>query len=93
MVSVCLSVVTNKARQAKARRLGQTLAHSKSFSITLAFPGRYLLAVPHELFPAMPTVECCQFIKLMQSFKSKEYVKASVLAWKKGGSTILNKWV
>jgi hypothetical protein len=41
----------------------------------------------------MAAAECCQFIKLMQSFKSKEYVKASVLAWKKGGSAILNKWV
>jgi hypothetical protein len=64
-----------------------------SFSVTLAFPGRYLLVAPHELFPAMAAVECCQFIKFMQSFKSKEYVKASVLAWKKGGSAILNKWV
>jgi hypothetical protein len=66
---------------------------NRTFSATLAFPGRYLLAAPHELFPttvtffccclfpAMAAVECCQFIKLMQSFKSKEYVKES-FAWR-----------
>ncbi len=81
--------VTDRAGQGRAARADTR----PLFSVTLAFPGCYLLAAPHELFPTMAIAECCQFIKLVQRFKSKEYVKASVLAWKKGGSAILNKWV
>jgi hypothetical protein len=45
-----------------------------TFSAMLAFPGRYLLVAPHELFPTtvaffccclfptMAVAECCQFV-------------------------------
>ncbi len=68
--------VTNfyrKKQMQKRRFLFCAWVPNRTFLATLAFPGRYLLATPHELFlttvaffccylfPAMATAEYCQF--------------------------------
>ncbi len=70
--SLCNKLLYKKIMQ-KRRFLLCTWVPNRTFSTTLAFPGRYLLATPHELFlttvaffccclfPAMATAECCQF--------------------------------
>jgi hypothetical protein len=59
---------------------------NRTFSATLAFPGRYLLATVAFFvvvcFPLWLLLSAANlFIKFMQSFNSKEYVKES-FAWR-----------